>query len=340
MDFYGTTKYIISDNIPDYQPAQLQTDADEDRLAARIAAEYGDGKYRISDWTDTLSDAERDELDEMLCRTVEEYYCDFAVIITDGSDFLGEDETLADFAEAFYDNSGYGVGADRDGTMLIADSELGAYGIYTEGSMTELLTEEAASTACDAFDAALLDRGLYGAVEAYIGAISLEVEKLMSAQTREAAGGPVIKYTEPFVAYHDYDAPRVVDGADLFTDAEEGALAGRIAEMGEKWGSDFVIVTVNDTGSLSHMEYADDFYDYNGYGLGPDYDGMLLLICTNPEHRGWWISTFAECFDRFGERDIDGLGSAIKPYLSDGDYFRAAEAYLDGVENVFGQSTA
>ena len=35
---------------------------------ALAAAEYDDGVYRISDWTDTISDAERDELDEMLCR--------------------------------------------------------------------------------------------------------------------------------------------------------------------------------------------------------------------------------------------------------------------------------
>ncbi|MBP5167043.1 MAG: TPM domain-containing protein [Oscillospiraceae bacterium] len=302
---------------------------------ALAAAEYDGGVYRITDWSDTLSDAERDELDEKICRGVERYYCDFTVIILEGQDFLDEDETLADFAEMFYDNSGYGVGAGRDGTMLLADAEYGTYGIYTEGSMVQLLTEEAAETACDAFDAALLTGGLYDAVDAYLDAMFLEAEKLGSEQTRDLSEGPVIKYTDPFVPYHDYDAPRVVDGADIFTDAEEDDLAGRIAEMGERLGNDFVIVTVNDTGRLSHMEYADDFFDYNGYGLGPDYDGMLLLICMNSQHRGWWISTYAECFDRFWDRDIDDLGEAIKPYLSAGEYYRAAEVYLDGVEEVF-----
>ena len=302
---------------------------------ALAAADYNDGVYRITDWTDTITDSERDELDEKSCRGVEKYYCDFAVVIMDDWDFLEEGETIADYAAEFYDNSDYGVGADRDGTMLIADAELGSYGIYTEGSMKQLLTQQAAETALDAYDAALLERGLYGAVDAYLDAIFLEVEKLAQTQTRESADAPVIKYADPFVAYHDYDAPRVVDGADIFTDAQEDALARRMAEMSKQTSNDFVIVTVNSTGGLSHMEYADDFYDYNGYGLGPDYDGMLLLICMDRSYRGWHISTHGDSFDRFRDRDIKDLNDALEPYLVDGDYYAAAEADLDGVEAVF-----
>ncbi|MBO4331070.1 MAG: hypothetical protein J5827_03250, partial [Oscillospiraceae bacterium] len=45
---------------------------------ALAAADYNDGVYRITDWTDTITDSERDELDEKSCRGVEKYYCDFA----------------------------------------------------------------------------------------------------------------------------------------------------------------------------------------------------------------------------------------------------------------------
>ena len=48
---------------------------------------------------------------------------------------------------------------------------------------------------------------------------------------------------------------------------------------------DLVVVTANTLGGKSPMEYADDYYDYNGYTD----DGALLLVSM--EDRDWWIST-------------------------------------------------
>ncbi len=45
----------------------------------------------------------------------------------------------------------------------------------------------------------------------------------------------------------------------------------------------------------SVMEAADDFYDYNGYGQGPDRDGLILYVCMDT--RDIWISTL-RCGDQ------------------------------------------
>ena len=39
-----------------------------------------------------------------------------------------------------------------------------------------------------------------------------------------------------------------------------------------------VIVTVDDTRGKKARDFADDFFDYNGFGYGRDRDGILLLI--------------------------------------------------------------
>ena len=79
--------------------------------------------------------------------------------------------------------------------------------------------------------------------------------------------------------------PRLVDGADLLTDSEEITLLSMLGEISERQMLDVVIVTTNTLEGKSPMAYADDFYDYNGYGFGASYDGVLLLVSM--EDRDW-----------------------------------------------------
>lgn len=72
------------------------------------------------------------------------------------------------------------------------------------------------------------------------------------------------------------DAPRLVDGADLLTDSEETALRDKLDEISERQQVDLVIVTTDSLEGKSPMEFADDFYDYNGYGFGDSYDGVFV----------------------------------------------------------------
>ena len=124
--------------------------------------------------------------------------------------------------------------------------------------------------------------------------------------------------------------PRVVDEADLFTADEEAALSSRIAAVGSEFSFDVVVVTTTDLGGKTDMAFADDYYDYNGYGYGENKDGCLLLIHMDAD-RGYWISTTGLGIKALSDADIDRIGEDIVPLLTAGDYAAACDTFLDDV---------
>ena len=84
-------------------------------------------------------------------------------------------------------------------------------------------------------------------------------------------------------------APKIVDNADLLTDAEEADLEAKAQDLADRYDMDVAILTVDSTYGSYIESYADDYYDNNGYGIGPDYSGVLLVLAMDT--REWAIST-------------------------------------------------
>lgn len=121
--------------------------------------------------------------------------------------------------------------------------------------------------------------------------------------------------------------PRLVDNADLLTSSEETALMKYLDEISERQKVDIVIVTVESTGSKSPMQYADDYFDYNGYGFGENFDGILLLISM--EERDWYISTCGFGITALTDARIDYIGDKMLDDLKDGDYYSAFRIFAE-----------
>ena len=121
------------------------------------------------------------------------------------------------------------------------------------------------------------------------------------------------------------DLPLIYDEADLLTDAEEANLLSRLESVSTTAQMDVVVATVESTGELSPMEYADDFFDYNGYGRGDNRDGLVLLVSM--EYSDWWISTRGYAVTAFTDAGIEYIGEQVTPYLSDGKYADAVEEF-------------
>ncbi|MBQ8803867.1 MAG: TPM domain-containing protein [Tyzzerella sp.] len=123
---------------------------------------------------------------------------------------------------------------------------------------------------------------------------------------------------------------RVVDDADLLETYEEEELLKELDEISERLDFDIVVVTTNSTEGKSAEAYADDYFDYNGYGMGDSYDGALLLV--NMGNREWHISTTGYGITALSDNDLDYIGEEVADYLSYGDYASAFETFAELVE--------
>ena len=106
--------------------------------------------------------------------------------------------------------------------------------------------------------------------------------------------------------------PLLVDEASLLSASEEKVLLEKLEDISQKRKCDVAVVTVESLGNKSATAYADDFYDYNGYGYGVNDDGILLLISM--EKRDWAITTYGfakTAFTKSGQEYIPR--TAFKP---------------------------
>lgn len=119
---------------------------------------------------------------------------------------------------------------------------------------------------------------------------------------------------------------RLVDDADLLSVDEEAELQAALDALSEQYSLDVVIVTVASTDGKTSMDYADDYFDYNGYRE----DGALLLVDT--ESRDCWISTSGSMIRILDDSAIDSVLDLIVDDLSNGFYDDAFETFIGECE--------
>ncbi len=122
---------------------------------------------------------------------------------------------------------------------------------------------------------------------------------------------------------------RVFDMAGLLNNEEVLRLEESINRLKEELLIDIVIVTTDDAAGKTSRAFADDYYDDHGFGLGSEYDGLLLLI--NMDHREVYISTAGLAIDYFTDARLDSILDALVPYLADASYFATCNTFLDYV---------
>ncbi len=127
---------------------------------------------------------------------------------------------------------------------------------------------------------------------------------------------------------------RVFDFAALLNDDDENNLQESIDKAKKKTSLDIVVVTIGDAHGKTSMDYADDFYDYNGFGTGNENDGILLLI--DMDNRNIWISTTGKAINKFTDAKIDSILDDVQPLVKDGDYYDAAETFVKRVKKMGG----
>jgi len=144
---------------------------------------------------------------------------------------------------------------------------------------------------------------------------------------------------ELFIPIEQFAGRPVVDMAGILTLSEQQEIAARFTEFSESLKTDASVVLVADTGDLTAEAYADDFFDYGGYGTGEDRDGILLLIVTGGESGGRrevYISTSGPRTIRTAtdSRVEDLLDALIDGGLAAGNSPAGIDAYIDELHAI------
>ncbi len=127
---------------------------------------------------------------------------------------------------------------------------------------------------------------------------------------------------------------KIYDFADLLTPAEEEILYEQTNEFIENNIMDIAIVTTDNNYSTASV-YADDFYDYNNFGIGNNRAGILILI--DMDNREFYISTTGEAILIYNDARIDSILDDMTPYMKNAEYYEALKTSITDAQKFASQ---
>ena len=140
-----------------------------------------------------------------------------------------------------------------------------------------------------------------------------------------------------FAASGSAGSVRVFDMADLFTEKEETKLAEMIDALQDKMSMDAAVVTTEEN-SGSSRDFADNFYEEMGLGVGSNHDGVLFLI--DMENGELWISTEGKMVRYLTDARIETILDDSISFAMDGDFYGAAVCFLEDLEICYDNGIA
>lgn len=112
---------------------------------------------------------------------------------------------------------------------------------------------------------------------------------------------------------------KIYDFANLLTENEEENLYSSVKSFINETNYDLAIVTINKNNKKDEVEYADDFYDYNNFGLNSTRDGLLFLI--DMDNRIVYISTTGYAIKMYSDERKDNIIDAGYNNLKNAKYY-------------------
>lgn len=288
---------------------------------------YKTGVYRINDWGEVFKPEEKDQLDELVCEQMEECHLDFPIILkATGS------KSSEEYTDTFYAHNGLGWGDGKDGVMLVLYTDKEEVFAKGYGFGHWFLSEEFKQTVTTRLSQMRSEEKSWSQI------ITAYAELLKARQQEIKESGKPAWYPkdlENFKDFHDADAPRLVDLADIFTKEEEEQMLSIIKSIQKDSGKDIVVYTDVTTYGLSRRTFAADINELAGYGFGDDFSGTVLFICMEQGNRGWWTDATGECQEIYSEYVINVLDDALEPYMVGGKYGEGVIDYLKNVKNLY-----
>ena len=124
---------------------------------------------------------------------------------------------------------------------------------------------------------------------------------------------------------------KVYDFAELLTLSEEEKLYHQVEQFMDSANLDLAIVTISENNKLNAREYADDFYDYNGFGTDSEHSGVLFLV--DMDTREIYMSTTGKAISLYSDYRIDMTLDAISQEFSNQNYYQGIVKFVTILKN-------
>ncbi len=249
---------------------------------------------------------------------------------------IGEYEYVADYAQAMFEE----YSDCENGIVFVHNMETNLCDFYvceTEFSFfSTLITDKifdnynltdtyylGAKTFFDTVYATLLAAAPY--FDAAADTTAAQVQDTTAEVTQE---------TTEFVQV-DRTLPLVADYADLLSSDEEQYFLAKCEEFTASYATEIAIITITDLEGKTPQEYADDFYDYNGYGYGENQDGILMIYLPGESgQRELHITTHGSAKIQMTGEEVDNILDTLVIYLGGENYYDAFESFIDMSEDA------
>lgn len=276
-------------------------------LLSLSAAAFGDVSGYVFDETGSITGEDLQTLQDLGARIRGDTGAAICVCISNGT---GED--LYSFAQQFWADN---IGAD-DGILVVHNPETGMISYAAFGEKCAALGEEKLVELANAYNSAA---SYFEGAHSYMNL------------AYAALGGPGLEESETRL----YDL--VVDFAGVIDNGEISSLNALAERISNEYACDVAVAFVPSLDGKYVVDYADDFYDYNGYGYGENGDGILLLVSVGDREfaestRGYAITAFTD----YGMQQY--LEPRFTRYLGSDDWAGAARQFITDAGELLRQA--
>ena len=284
----------------------------------------------IFDSTNVIGDAT--ELESYAQKIEDTYNYSVLLAVIDG---VGEEGTFG------YCEDLYNARAEKEnGLALTYNYGDNKYAIYCAGEAEELFPETVQSDVL--WYAFAYTETYYQGAYAFLAAVETILED--APATTAPAEPAEIESTETTTEFVPVDRTLslVEDYADVLTDDEETALLNKLEALGAANDLEIGAITVDSYEGKDPQAFADDFYDYNGYGYGENDDGLIVVFNTGEGdgNRNIAISTHGKAIDLVSDYNIDLIIEMMIPDIKNGNFAGAFDSFVAECESAVDTSAS
>lgn len=282
----------------------------------------------IFDQTNVLGDI--NSLETYAQKIEDDYEFSVLLSVIDG---VGAEGTYGYCEDLYNANAEY-----EDGIALTYNYGDNKYAFYCSGEAENLFPVEVQDNTL--WYAFAYTETYYEGAYAYIAAVDTILKAAPPAISEpEDTANDV---TEPITEFIPVDRTLslVEDYADVLTDSEEAELIAKLETLGSEYDIEIGAITVDSYEGKDPQDFADDFYDYNGYGYGSNDDGLIVVFNTGEGdgNRNLAISTHGKGIELLTDLEIDRIIEMMINPIKNGDFASAFDNFVTECEVAFDES--